>query len=122
MIEPRLAAHMLVSSLIRRANAQGDFATVLRRGDETAGNILIVALEKGASPRLLNGFRHSTDPQYGAKFHLKQLINIVIYRNIVLAAAVLIPICGFWNWTSRFSNGWTDFWNLMLDFAALHNE
>lgn len=56
MIEPRLAAHMLVSSLIRRTNAQGDFATVLRRGDETAGNILIMALEKGANPRLFERF------------------------------------------------------------------
>ncbi len=56
MIEPRLATHMIVSSLIRRAHAEGDFATLLRRGDEIAGNILIVALQKGANPVLFERF------------------------------------------------------------------
>ncbi|MBB6124093.1 DUF1491 family protein [Sphingobium subterraneum] len=43
----RLASHMLVSQLIRRVQAAGGFATVLRKGDPISGMILIQALEKG---------------------------------------------------------------------------
>jgi hypothetical protein len=56
MLEPRLATHMIVASLIRFAQAEGDFATVLAKGDKTAGAILIVALVKGANPRLFERF------------------------------------------------------------------
>lgn len=52
-MEPRLASSVLVSSLIRRAQAQGGFGTVLARGDATAGSVAVVLLERGASPRLL---------------------------------------------------------------------
>lgn len=56
MIEPRLATHMLVSALIRQASEQGDFATVLYKGDEIAGALLLVAREKGQNPRLFERF------------------------------------------------------------------
>jgi len=52
MTEPRLATHILVSALIRQAEAQGGFATLLRKGDPTAGTILLVQLEKGQNPAL----------------------------------------------------------------------
>lgn len=42
---------MLVSALIRRANDAGGFATVLARGDQDAGAILVVTLDHGARPR-----------------------------------------------------------------------
>lgn len=47
MLEPRLATHMLVTSLIRRTLAEGDFATVLRKGDATAGALLLLARVRG---------------------------------------------------------------------------
>jgi hypothetical protein len=56
MPEPRLATHMLVASLIRRAQATGDFATVIAKGDQTAGSILIIGQIKGGNARLFECF------------------------------------------------------------------
>ncbi len=44
----RLAAGVLVSALVRRVNAEGGHATVLARGDATAGAVLIVCADRGA--------------------------------------------------------------------------
>lgn len=52
MNEPRLATHMRVSALIRQCAEQGDFATVIRKGDPVAGALLVVAREKGQNPVL----------------------------------------------------------------------
>ncbi len=43
---------MLVSALIRRAEAEGGFGAVLAKGDATAGSIIVVLLEKGRNPRI----------------------------------------------------------------------
>lgn len=43
----RLTSAMLVGVLVRRAAAAGGFATVLVKGDEISGAILIQAMEKG---------------------------------------------------------------------------
>lgn len=43
----RLASHMLVGALLRRAGSEGGFATILAKGDATSGVILIQCLEKG---------------------------------------------------------------------------
>lgn len=51
-MEPRLASSVLVSALLRRAEAEGGFGMVLARGDATAGSIAVVLVERGASPRL----------------------------------------------------------------------
>ena len=56
MIEPRLASHILVSGLIRQAEAHGAFAAVLRKGDRTAGAILLLRREKGQNPALFERF------------------------------------------------------------------
>lgn len=53
MIEPRLSAEMIVQSLLRKVNQEGGFGMVLRKGDRIAGAILIICLEKGKDPRLL---------------------------------------------------------------------
>jgi hypothetical protein len=42
---------MLVAALVRRVGAVGGFATVLAKGDETAGAILIVAQDRGEGAR-----------------------------------------------------------------------
>jgi hypothetical protein len=54
--ETRLATHMLVNSLVRRTAQQGDFATVLHKGDPTAGALLLVARERGQNPKALEQF------------------------------------------------------------------
>jgi len=56
MIEPRLATHVIVSALIRTAEAQNAFAAVLRKGDRTAGSILLLRREKGQNPTLFERF------------------------------------------------------------------
>lgn len=49
---PRVAASVLASALIRKAEGEGGFGAVLARGDATAGSILVILLEKGVNPRL----------------------------------------------------------------------
>ena len=44
---PRITTAIQVSALVRRVNAEGGAATVLRKGDETAGSILLLLAEKG---------------------------------------------------------------------------
>ncbi|MEP3225264.1 MAG: DUF1491 family protein [Parasphingorhabdus sp.] len=53
MTSPRLSAEMMVQSLMRKVNQQGGFATVLRKGDRISGAILIICLERGKDPRVL---------------------------------------------------------------------
>lgn len=50
---PRLTSAMLVSALVRRADASGGSAMVLARGDATSGAILLLLLERGANPRFV---------------------------------------------------------------------
>ncbi len=49
---PRLTTAMAIGALIRRVGAAGGSAMVLAKGDETAGSVLFVTLERGAAPRL----------------------------------------------------------------------
>jgi len=44
---PRLVTHMLVGLLIRSAQNEGGFATVLHKGDVISGIILVQTLEHG---------------------------------------------------------------------------
>lgn len=48
----RLATGALVNALVRRANQAGGFATVLAKGDATAGAVLVVAQDRGQNARL----------------------------------------------------------------------
>jgi hypothetical protein len=48
----RLASSVLVSALIRKAEAEGGFGAVLARGDATAGSVLVILTERGANARL----------------------------------------------------------------------
>ncbi|MBB4640778.1 DUF1491 family protein [Rhizorhapis suberifaciens] len=43
----RLTSRMLASALVRRAGQDGGFATIMRKGDEVAGTILLLCMEKG---------------------------------------------------------------------------
>lgn len=52
-MEARLTASVLATSLMRRAESQGGFATVLAKGDPTAGSILVILNERGGNQRIL---------------------------------------------------------------------
>jgi len=49
LIEPRLASGVQISALKRLAEAEGDFATVLKKGDATSGAILLIGQVRGAA-------------------------------------------------------------------------
>ncbi|MET3724897.1 DUF1491 family protein [Sphingomonas trueperi] len=49
----RLTSAMLVSALVRRADAAGGSAMVLAKGDATSGAILLLLLDRGTHPRFL---------------------------------------------------------------------
>lgn len=51
-MEARIAASVMASALIRKAECDGGFGAVLAKGDPTAGSILVILLEKGTDPRL----------------------------------------------------------------------
>jgi hypothetical protein len=51
-MEPRIAASVLASGLIRKAEGEGGFGAVLAKGDPMSGSILVILLEKGGNPRL----------------------------------------------------------------------
>lgn len=48
----RLPSGLLVGAMLRRVNDAGGIGTMLARGDEQAGAILIITLEKGLNPRI----------------------------------------------------------------------
>lgn len=49
----RLTSATLASALVRRANQEGGFAAILRKGDEIAGTLLLLCLEKGTEVALV---------------------------------------------------------------------
>ena len=63
-MEPRLASSLLVTALLRRAEAEGGFGTVIAKGDATAGAIAVILTERGANPRLLERMLQP-DGRYG---------------------------------------------------------
>jgi len=42
-VSARLNARLWIDSLLRRVNQVGDFAAVIKKGDETAGQVILVA-------------------------------------------------------------------------------
>lgn len=64
MIEPRLASGVLISAIKRLVEAEGDFATVLKKGDAISGAILLIGLVRGADPIIYERYP-SLDGQSG---------------------------------------------------------
>jgi hypothetical protein len=52
LIEPRLASGVLISAIKRLTEAEGDFATVLKKGDAVSGAILLIGQIRGGDPKL----------------------------------------------------------------------
>ena len=48
----RLPAHLEVSGIMRLAQAEGGFATVISQGEKDAGTILLLTLQRGGNARL----------------------------------------------------------------------
>lgn len=59
----RLPSHVEASGLVRRTEAAGGFAAILRRGDRDRGSLIIMVIEKGA-PHSLVERRLSSDFSY----------------------------------------------------------
>ncbi len=53
---PRLTTGFRVSALLRRVQAAGGFATILAKGDDTAGSLAIVCREAGDEVLLTSVF------------------------------------------------------------------
>jgi len=51
-VSGRLPSGLLVGAMLRRVNQAGGIGTMLARGDEQAGAILVITLEKGVNPRI----------------------------------------------------------------------
>lgn len=56
---PRLTSRIVIDALFRRVRAAGGFGTVLGRGDDSAGAILLVCSERGQVTALLE---RTSDP------------------------------------------------------------
>jgi hypothetical protein len=52
-MSPRLATSVLVGGLVRKAEAEGGFAAVLAKGDPTAGSLIVILVERGGAPTIL---------------------------------------------------------------------
>jgi hypothetical protein len=52
-MSPRLATSVLVGGLVRKAETQGGFAAVLAKGDPTAGSLIVILVERGGPPSIL---------------------------------------------------------------------
>jgi hypothetical protein len=50
-VQPRLVTSVLATALLRRAEQEGGFGTVLAKGDATAGAVAVILLERGTNPR-----------------------------------------------------------------------
>ncbi|QJB69660.1 DUF1491 family protein [Parasphingorhabdus halotolerans] len=53
MIEPRLSSEFFITALLKKVNQEGGFGAVIRKGDRISGSILVICVEKGENPRLL---------------------------------------------------------------------
>jgi hypothetical protein len=51
-MDARLPAHVEALGLIRRAQAEGGFGTVLQKGERDAGSIIVVLTENGTNARV----------------------------------------------------------------------
>ncbi|MBT0668870.1 DUF1491 family protein [Novosphingobium profundi] len=50
-MDARLPAHLEVSGLLRRVEAEGGFGMVLSKGERDAGTLMLVLVEKGRDSR-----------------------------------------------------------------------
>ena len=93
----RLPSGMLVSALLRRVNDAGGFGAVMAKGDPQGGAILVIAVDKGAPPRLLE---RGIGPDW---------------RTALIDSTPLEDLDGYWR-RRRASD--PDLWVIEVDIAA----
>jgi hypothetical protein len=97
----RLPTHVEVGSILRRAAAAGDFATVLRKGDEERGALVLIVTSRGQHSAILERVL-SLDGDY------------LWQRSGPPESASSMEIADFLAKRARFD---TDFWAIELDIA-----
>ena len=97
----RLPTHVEVGSILRRAAAAGDFATVLRKGDEERGALVLIVTSRGQHSAILERVL-SLDGDY------------LWQRSGPPESASSMEIAEFLAKRARFD---TDFWAIELDIA-----
>lgn len=103
MTEPRLASSVQVSAFVRLAEAEGDQAMILRKGDPTSGAILLVALLKGQEAALYERF-----PSLDGGSTWQQLAGQIMENEQKIAE----------NWQKRAQRD-PDLWVIELNVASL---
>ena len=105
MMQPRLASSVLVSGLIRTAEAQGGVGAVLAKGDAQAGAVAVILAERGVKRRFLSG-------RSGRMANIAGPIPAAALNETRKDSRIWspggggpIPIYGWWNWISRQPNG-----------------
>ncbi|MCZ8320522.1 MAG: DUF1491 family protein [Novosphingobium sp.] len=101
MDEARLPAHLEVNALIRRAGAEGGFASVIRKGEQDAGTILLILTERGANPRV---FERMPQPDGARKWILTRIQNTENKQELE-------------DWLTRRADQDQDLWIVELDIA-----
>ena len=83
-MDARIASSILVNALIRLAESNGGFGSVLAKGDPTAGAVAVLLVERGENPRLFErllrpdgtyGWLESIQPSLGKPGELTALIE-----------------------------------------------
>jgi hypothetical protein len=72
-VDIRLPAHIEAAALIRRTQAEGGFATVLQRGENEAGTILLVLCENGTKSRI---YERMPDPDGTRRWYLSKTQDV----------------------------------------------
>ena len=102
MTHERLPAHLEVASILRRAEAAGDFATVLRKGEAERGSLLLIVSSRGRHVAVLE--------------RVLSLDNGYVWRAAGPAeSASSTEIADFLAKRARFDE---DLWAIELDIAA----
>ena len=97
----RLPAGVEVAALMRRAESEGGFATVVHRGDADRGAISLMIAERGEPRAVLE----------------RQMTADFTYRWTQAAAALGADRQGWTDWASRKSRIDPDCWLIELDIA-----
>ena len=82
-MNPRLASCLLVSALIRKAEAEGGFGAVLAKGDANAGSVLVILAERGKNACLYERILQPTGGYawYPATSESDQVPDFVVRRR-----------------------------------------
>ena len=122
MSEARLAAGFEAAGFLKRAEALGGFGTVLHKGDETHGTILLSLLERGAQTHQARLTAHVSlyDPDVWDRYHA--LADVFAARGADVATAQQQAWARLYEIVQREALALSfldNFWRLVWIFAAV---